>query len=180
MFLKIDARLIIWANWCVRQVELYTSSTRKTLYTLYLFLMKCLSVITATCVVLLLIIELNMLHGLFLLSSIGQIMDYSVYKSLSYTVRDDDSVLPFAIITRKIQRMIVFTEICLLLPSYLVCIIIQDEWYTLSVIDVVLSIAMSAMMLYVICSMVVEYILCTFSIPPAERVRREYMRQQNA
>lgn len=178
MFLKIDEWLIMWADWCVRQCELYSGMTKKSIGDFWLFLLKCSVLCMMLGTVLYLAIEVNGLGYLFVVCFLTQVMNYFTLKKYLQISDSVNNARPAAIITRRVGRYILLCVLGYIVPSWTMFIVIQEDFSVISTTNYVIAISNTAILINLVVSAVLEYLLCVTPMPPREKQRHAYERER--
>ena len=163
MFSKIDNFLIILTQWCVRQIELYTSLNRKTILLWIVNITK----ITVSVLVIVFILLLTFSPAV---SIIGLSSCYMIFKYMEMTLvnakkQNTSDALPVEIINNKNLRI----SLLLIIPfaellSFGLFLNNKDP------LMVTFPLVVESKIFYVF--LCIEYLLCTTSLPPGEKERR--------
>lgn len=169
MFSKIDIFLILRAQWCVRQIELYTNKTRQDIFSL-LFGMTRWS-ITATVICCLIALKDHIWSPILILPMYFFIAkDTKEYKEI---INKSDSIdtLPVEILTRISHRRII-----LLVGLFFSCIISIHKFNSAFEM-VIMYLQWISLFMIPIC---IEYLLCTTSLPPGEKERKKIEKEMSS
>lgn len=171
MFNKIDNTLIVWAQWTVRQFELYTPIERKHLIGFFISVLRCTLIVWAVISVIMAVLIIS--PDIFIVGAVGIFTNYGYFLSYKKLANKEPSkdVLPEEIISRYIFRMaycLISISSLLLLPlMYLLCISPQGD---------ILLFTMFVMVFFAnFCFYFfnfLEYLFCTISLPPGEKQKR--------
>lgn len=171
MFSKIDNFLIILTQWCVRQIELYTSLNRKTIL---LWTVNITRVTTSV----LMIVFILLLTFSPAVSIIGLSSCYMIFQHMEMTLvharkQNTSGALPVEIINNKNLRIfllliIPFTE----LLSFGLFLNNKDP------LMVTFPLIVISKIFYVF--LYIEYLLCTTSLPPGEKERKQIEKEMSS
>lgn len=168
MFYEIDNFQITWAQWLIRQLELYTKIERASVFNFFLILSRNfiigLSLTTVLCSFLNFPVSILILAVLLI---IAHFTDYIFFKITSST--QQENTLPKEIITRKGARLI--TLICFvfwilfLLPMLFIDILKSGVLYPNNLLALFVFANLFA-------KLALELLLCTTSLPPGEKQKK--------
>lgn len=184
MFSKIDNSLIVSAQWIVRQFELYSSATRKSVGDK---LIKTLTTLT------LLGLATGATFAFIGFTKNHDPLEYLYYFGISFAffigffaqvilLRDGkrilnkeqkDSLLPEEIVTREYKRKMSLYENLFLFPLFLITLFIQII-YSNDTLEIIKNSSVSGLFFATVFNeLALEYLFCTTSLPPGEKKRRE-------
>ncbi len=180
MFLKIDEWLIMWAQWGVRQAELYARCTRRMLHAVVLFCTQ-VAVTIASIIAVTYIVAIPFDVFFTLVQSFVCFAWWKIFihhRNLQRVMPEESHVLPKEICTRKVERV---SFLCLAVYGASATIVCAALLFYDSRVENIVGLAM--MTITTVCWYTLtclEYIICTVSIPPQERARREYERDRRS
>lgn len=178
MFSKIDNFLIMWAQWFVRQIELYTNRTKKCSIVLFLNFNSIFTfVLILLCVLYFNFDEKSILIKLL---SIGFCFMINIYnRSLKEKVgilSDSNSTnsLPEEIVTRFFLRILLLLVCCLTMFQYFLA---YTNLTGINIYDRIIIVSATSQVYIVV---LVEYLLCTTSLPPGEKERKQIEKEMSS
>lgn len=162
----LDLTIIEFAQWLVRQLELFTPLTRTDINNFFLLTLKW-SIVVFWLITLMEFACKETLLGFFgILNANISIKFYMILKK-EFAEQDQKSdLLPIEIVTHmRIRTTMLKFFLLLVAPVYLFVLVIWDHF------PLTCFIVISGAILFT--EITLEYLLCTMSLPPAEKQRRE-------
>ncbi len=199
MFSVIDKILINLAQWLVRQVELYTSATRKEIFLSFFslcFLIEIAFITTTTGYVVSVVCTYAYVFYRDLILPIEAIISVTINTSLyvaeyfvwifslnfwrhqmtlAKSVPNNEESLPQAILIRKKVRAICMLGFMSSLVILVYFLPTDGSWNVTDFLKIHLP--LTCVHGYFACSSAVEYLLCTTTLPPGEKERRKQERE---
>jgi hypothetical protein len=174
MFAEIDSWFIMRSAWGVRQVELYTRFTKRTVTTLLLATIKS---ITWSNVILLLLLSLHNGGYIIILLAIACAMQLTVCGQ--YDLWTYDSTIPQSMIEARRYGRLIMVYISIFQVSFLIAYFFSlgtDAMLLLSINELVIHVCALGVSFCFFCSSLLEYVLCAQSMTPKEKLKCDYGR----
>ena len=178
MFIEIDNWLIMWANWGVRQIELYTRFTKRTVTLVLLVIIKGFS--WSNVLVLAVLSLYSTGYTVILLASACAALLFNCVKheSLMHEIASDESRARENLISGGYLVRLIMVYVSLVQISVLVSYFLFNEKALLvtNIADFVVDIVSATVCISFVCSTVVEHVLCAQSMTPKEKLKCDYGR----
>jgi hypothetical protein len=164
MLTKLDENLIGFSQWAIRQVELFTTITRKNIINSTLILL----FLVQTYLFVFHLIRFNLL---VLVIVVGPFTKEAISLLIASWITERPGTLPRAINERRQTRLVILCLGIGLLAAVFVPVLLLLSRTNEGFFQPVTALILCHMM-PIILAAVAEYLLCTSSLPPGEKVKR--------